>query len=364
MRNSRRLRNSIARSPAAAARQRAPSRVIHTLTANSVPTVAASLPISVFRNREQPRDYSAFGGVLRSEIDFPELSTSDNGAEPDWTLRVERGDPPPRTVTPLGERQIREERYELFQIPDGFRLVYSHAGTFDISGDGASIVWYDHREAVPELVRSIVLGPAISLALELAGFLCLHGSAVVIGEAAIAFVGPKHFGKSTLATALATAGARLVGDDLLVVSSGRPATVRPGVSSVRLWADMAAALPLRTVCNTLIPGVKTTVTGFAHEALAVRPARLGTIYVLSPVTNDAAGRVAWRKPLAPSEATVALAHQTKLPASLVGLRAAGSQLVAAAAVAATVPVWTLHPVRDVARLGDLVRQIIEWSCVE
>jgi hypothetical protein len=329
-----------------------------------VSTVAPPLPISASRDREYPRDYSAFGGVLRSEIDFPELSATDNGAQPDWTLRVERGDPPARTVTRLGERRMREERYELFQFAGGFRLVYSHAGTFDISRDGTSIVWYHSRDAVPELVRSIVLGPAISLALELAGFLCLHGSAVVIGEAAVAFVGPKHFGKSTLATALATAGARLVGDDLLVVSSGRPATVRPGVSSVRLWADMAAALPLRTVCNTLIPGVKTTVTGFANKALAVRPTRLGAIYVLSPVTSDPAGRAAWRKPLAPSEATIALAHQTKLPASLVGLRAAGSQLVAAAAVAATVPVWTLHAVRDVGRLGDLVRQIIEWSCVE
>lgn len=329
-----------------------------------MPTVVESRPISDATHSEHVRDYSAFGGVLRSEIEFPELTVARECVRPDWTLRVDCDDPPAHRLAFVGERHIRQESYELSHFPGGFRLVYSHAGTFDISGDGTSIVWYRHSEALPELVRSIILGPAISLALELAGFLCLHGSAVTIGETAVAFVGPKHFGKSTLATALTTAGARLVGDDLLVVSPGRPTTVRPGVGSVRLWADMAATLPLDGVCDTLIPGVKTTITGFTDEALAVTPTPVGAIYVLSPVAKDTTTRVAWRELLAPSEATIALAHQTKLPASLVGLRAAGSQLKAAAAVAATVPVWTLRAVRDVARLGPLVRQIIEWSCME
>jgi hypothetical protein len=127
---------------------------------------------------------------------------------------------------------------------------------------------------------------------------------------------------------------------------------------------MATTLPLSGVCATLIPGVKTTATGFAEAALAVTPTRLGAIYVLSPVAKETDNRVAWRQALAPSEAAMALALHTKLPACLVGLRAAGSQLVAAAAVAGTVPVWTLHAVRDVGRLDALVRQVIEWSRVE
>ncbi len=264
----------------------------------------------------------------------------------------------------LGARQIREERYQLWRLSSGLRLVYSHAGTFDIAGDGSRIVWDHQPDALPELVRSIVIGPAISLALELAGFLCLHGSAVAIGDAAVAFVGPKYHGKSTLATALTAAGGRLIGDDLLVIRAGKPATVRPGVASVRLWADMAAALPLGSICDRLIPGVKTTATGFTCEALAEASTALKAIYVLSPVAKEATLMAATRRLLSPSEATVALAHQTKLPASLVGLRAAGSQLAAAAAVAATVPVWTLSVVRDVERLEEVVRQIAEWSRVK
>ncbi|HEY2378006.1 MAG TPA: hypothetical protein VGH98_18675 [Gemmatimonadaceae bacterium] len=330
-------------------------------------TTAAILPpvdASTIREPAGIRDYSVFGGTLRSEIEFPELSISTIGGLPDWSVVVDDRAPSTEEWVLVGERQIREERYELWRSCNGLRLVYSHAGTFDIARDGSRIVWYYRADALPELVRSIIIGPAISLALELAGFLCLHGSAVAIGDSAVAFVGPKHFGKSTLAVALTAAGARLIGDDLLVVSAGPPATIRPGVASVRLWADMTTALPLGAICETLIPGVKTTATGFAGHAVAAEPTPLRAIYALSPVQGAPDVPTVRRNLLSPSEATIALAHQTKLPPSLVGLRGAGTQLAASAALAATVPVWTLYPVRDVARLGPLVSQIIEWSSVE
>ena len=310
-------------------------------------------------------DYVVFGGVLRAEFQFPELKPAPGVAiTPDWTVSVNHCEPPLYDLVLVGQRSVREEQYQLFQHAAGLRLVHSHAGTFDIANGGSCILWYYDKDALPEYVRNIVLGPAISLALELSGFLCLHGSAVAIGDAGVAFVGPKHFGKSTLATALTAAGARLIGDDLLVVSAGPPATVRPGVASVRLWADMTSALPLGAICETLIPGVKTTATGFLEEALAGEPASLRAIYVLSPVRSAADVPTVRRSLLSPSEATIALAHQTKLPPPLVGLRAAGTQLIAAAAVAGTVPVWILHPARDIGRLGPLVSQIIEWSSAE
>ena len=330
----------------------------------SVASASALQADSVALRRVSGHHYSAFGGVLHSDVEFPELSVAGPCEYPDWTLRVVRAQPPEYSLIPLGERWAGQERDHLARFPGGFRLEYSHAGVFDVVNDGKSIVWYHREDALPELVRSIVLGPAIALALELAGFLCLHGSAVAFGGATLAFLGPKHFGKSTLATALTTAGGRLVGDDLLVVSPGPSATVRPGVASVRLWADVAAALPLSTVCDTLIPGVKTTATGFVSDALAATPTILKTVYVLFPVAPHADVRPVWRTRLAPMEATIALAHQTKLPDSLVGFRAAGSQLAAAAAVAATVPVWTLHVSRDIERLDETVRQIIDWSRAE
>lgn len=313
-------------------------------------------------DREFLRDYSAFGGVLRSEIEFPELQiAATRGRRPDWTLLVDHSGRVPRALTQLGERQVGAEHYRLWRSVAGLRLEHSHAGIFDLSSDGTCIRWYYDPNAMPELVRNIVLGPAIALALELAGFLCLHGSAVSLGGRASAFLAPKYFGKSTLATALTAAGGKLLGDDLLVVSAGPPATVRPGVASVRLWDDAVAALPLQSISNSLINGVKTTVTDFREDALEAEPTVFRDIYVLSPVQGNGGSRSVSRTRLSAVEGAIALARHTKLPDSLVGLWAAGTQLATAVKVAATVPVWMLHVVRDMSRLDSIVRQLIEWS---
>jgi hypothetical protein len=306
-------------------------------------------------------DYSAFGGVLRSEIEFPELPGAHTGGRPDWTLIVSHAEPPAFESELVGQRLVGSERFLLSRSTTCYRIEYSHAGTFDLSANGARIVWYYDRQAVPELVRSMVLGPAMALAFELSGFLCLHGSAVATGAAAVAFLGPKHFGKSTLATALTAAGSRLIGDDLLVVSPGLPPRLRPGIASVRLWADMAAALPLDGVCNTLIPGVKTTITGFNATAVATDHTALRDIYLLSPTLSDVGPECVTRTRLSPGEAAIGLAQQTKLPDCLVGLRAAGTRLATAATIAAAVPIWRLHVLRDLSKLDGIVRQIIDWS---
>src|SRR5437867_8392130 len=78
------------------------------------------------------RDYAVFGGRLRSEIDFPELVRSP-GEHPDWTFRVSSRQPPATRVELVGERRLGSEHYRLSRADAGFRLEYSHAGTFDIS---------------------------------------------------------------------------------------------------------------------------------------------------------------------------------------------------------------------------------------
>src|SRR5690606_8613182 len=141
----------------------------------------------------------------------------------------------------------------------------------------------------------------------------------VDGGAAIGFLGGKFHGKSTLATALTAAGARLVSDDILAVepSSRR---LRPGVLSVRLWEDAAAALRVETLADQVMPGVKTTAAGFARQAGAGESLELRALYLLTPELDSSDPRCCWRTPEQGAGAAVALAHQTKLPASLVGTR--------------------------------------------
>lgn len=313
---------------------------------------------AVYSAARPSRRYALFGGVLCSQLELPELNAA-CGSGCDWTLEVSLGAPPPVEIEPIGERRLEIESYRLSRTLNGLRLEYSHVGCFDIASDGSRIVWYRREDANPELVRTVALGSVLALALELAGLLCLHASAVVIGGRAIAFVGPKYHGKSTLAAALAAAGAQLVGDDLLAVSPGPPVTVRPGVPSVRLWSDTAATLLVEDRCERVVRGIKTMAAGFnATPFEGIAP--LDAVYVVTPTPVDEAARAASRVPLAGVAGALALAGQTKLPDSLVGLRAAGTQLAAAAAVAERVPVYSLRAVRDFARLPEVVEQILDW----
>ena len=303
--------------------------------------------------------YWAFGGVLESELELPELSSTIRPGPARCRLSVAEFAPPPSGGRSLGARQVGPESYALAELANGFRLEFSHAGVFDIVDNGSRIVWYRRSDALLELVRTIALGPAMALALELAGFLCLHGSAVMIGGDGIVFVGPKHHGKSTLATALTAGGARLIGDDLIAATSGPPPRILPGVASVRLWDDVVDALPLSGICERVISGVKTTASGFPDTALVLDACRLSAVYVLEPAVADSVQPcVRTRLPL--SVAAIRLAQQTKLPDTLVGMRSAGSQLAQAASLAASVPVWTLSLARDLARLPATVEQLFAW----
>jgi hypothetical protein len=304
-------------------------------------------------------DYVAFGGTLRSELAFPELPET-FGEAPQWTLRVAIGRSIGAGGVPLGERRVGSETYRLWAIPEGLRLEYSHAGCFDITAGGSEILWYPSADPQPELVRAIIVGPVLALALEEAGSFCLHGSAVAFAGRGVGFLAPKHHGKSTLAVALTSAGAHFVGDDTLAVSPGPPASLRPGIASVRLWDDAARALRIAELCETVIPGVKTTASGFPDEKQVRHAVPLEAVYVLDPVPAAELEQPARRVRLHPGAAAVSLAHHTKLPDSLVGFRTAGMRLRTAVAVAATVPVYTLQIARSFALLPGAVDQLFAW----
>ena len=303
--------------------------------------------------------YSVFGGVLRSRLMFPELLPSSND-DTDWNLYIGDENLSPEAGRQIGERRVGSELYRLLAGPAGYQLSYSGAGRFDISRDGRAITWFPTSTAKPELARWIVLGPALGLALEATGHLCLHGSAVAIGERAIGFIAPKHHGKSTIAVALTTAGATFVGDDTLAVTCGAFPTLRPGIPAVRLWKDAARSLDIGRLCNTVFEGVKTTATGFSAQNIRRAPVPLSAIYVLEPVPYNENEPPVQRRALSLPAAAAALAQHAKLPDTLVGLAYAGHRLRRAATLAMATPVYSLRIARDFEQLPAVVSQILDW----
>jgi hypothetical protein len=303
--------------------------------------------------------YSVFGGCLRSELEFPDLSPT-SCRRPDWTVRLA---PEPRVRSddvPLGEQLLGDVTVRLYRTVGGFRLEYATFGTVCVSEDGSRITWHPGPAELPEFSRAVLLGPALALALHQTGVVCLHGSAVALDHAGLAFLAPKFYGKSTLAFALVTAGAKLLSDDALAVDPGAPPMVRPGVHSVRLWADSAEWLRVSELAGQVVAGLKQTAAGLPPTLLARQCTPLSAVYLLRPIRSDVERIRVKRTRLRVVPATVSLAHHTKLVDPLIGYVAAGSQLRWAALLAQAVPVYTLRFCRRFDCLQEVVARLVEW----
>ncbi|URW75162.1 hypothetical protein M9980_11480 [Sphingomonas donggukensis] len=114
---------------------------------------------------------------------------------------------------------------------DGIRFAQDGA-TFDMR-DGNRIDWTTAvRPAAPP---DALYGTVAALLAAWRGTVPIHGSSVEIDGSAVIVCGPSGAGKSTLAAALVAAGARLVSDDLSVLSANAGGVaVWPGRPAIRL----------------------------------------------------------------------------------------------------------------------------------
>ena len=321
--------------------------------------------------------YAIFGGTLRSEIPLPELRPA-AGTSADWTLHVAPEPPPaPRTdVRLLGsENVIPDVDVRLYKNGASYRMTYEDTGAFDIARDGSTIIWWKPAGARVESAQLDVVNRVLPVALHVSGMLCLHGSAVSLGGQAIAFLAPRHFGKSTLAIALTEIGGRILTDDAVAVELGPPLVVRPGTHSVRLLDDAAQALvgdaaELRAVGayplirrdaaqheNPAALVTKQVLRELPAERLMLEPVPLVAIYMLVPETGG--GTVATRSVLSPVRAALSLVEHAKSGALLGGSEAA-ALFTRSVHAARHVPIYQLTLVRDLERIAEVAATLAQW----
>jgi hypothetical protein len=302
--------------------------------------------------------YSVFGGCLRSEIPFPELRSSESDAAT-WTFRVSNS-PTVRGVAELLGSNIESDcQIELYREGDSLCLFHSCTGSFDIRSSGREINWSPASDVRIEAARADVFGRVLAIAMHLQGVMTLHASAVAFDTGAVAFLAPKHYGKSTLAMALTGAGARLVTDDMLTVRRNRTLTVAPGVQTLRLLGDSASRLALPGMSSHLGVDGKHVVKQADDDGLLTRDTSLAAIYILSPVTHLEHEASVQRSRLPASLAAISLVTHEKVGA-LLGRFGATKILDRASAVARAVPVYRLQIVRDMERLSDVAEEICGW----
>lgn len=284
--------------------------------------------------------YSAFGLRIHSEFPLPELGAAPPGGPPDVVIRsgaVEAPDGP----CPEG-RLFRAEGEEAY-------LYWEPIGPFVVRGGREIVVGSGTSDA--RLRRMALLGVCAGVLLHQRGRLTLHASAVVCGSAAVAFVGWKGAGKSTLAAAMTRAGHPLVTDDVLVVDEvGEQHVATPAFSQLKLRPDAAeaagsAADGASTPTGKVLLGESLP---FQAEAVPLR-----AIYVLGSGDTTTAERVD------PAEAFPLLLSQTYAPRFVGGADQDAGLFEKVVGLARGVPVYSLRRPRDLEALPETVRFLEE-----
>ncbi|KAB8320251.1 hypothetical protein SD81_001080 [Tolypothrix campylonemoides VB511288] len=93
------------------------------------------------------------------------------------------------------------------------------------------------------LLRTILLGPILSILLRQRGLLVLHASCVDINNKAVAFMGGSGWGKSTLAAAFHTKGYDILTDDVMPIEfvSDSPIVI-PAYPQFKLFPEAVTSL--------------------------------------------------------------------------------------------------------------------------
>jgi hypothetical protein len=162
--------------------------------------------------------YSAFGVVVDSEIELPELVRTEG--EADVTIRL-------ADIPRFEHKATSDEDYVFNRDSGSFRI-----------RNGREILVDIPRGAKPEGVRVLLLGRVMAFLLRQRGWLPLHASGVAINGQAILFVGPSGAGKSTMAAAFHARRHIVITDDVAAVrTTDGICTTQPGGSRVRLFGD-------------------------------------------------------------------------------------------------------------------------------
>ena len=154
---------------------------------------------------------------------------------------------------------------------------------------GKEVILETGATAELNLLRHLVNGIGLGIALHQRGTFTLHASAVAIGRAAVAIAGPKGAGKSTLAAALNARGHLLISDDVVALDVTHDAAprVRPGPGNLNLWPDSAKATGQDLSALNRIFSGSPKLVGCLPSTTSFDPVPLSAVVILSGETSEA-----------------------------------------------------------------------------
>ena len=294
--------------------------------------------------------YFAYGLGIQSLMPLPELKEVAK-VKPDLIIR--RGE----IDRPLPTSIDRDGSYFHLEAGEAY-LFWKEVGAFLVRNGNEIIV--DAFPGVEErIIRLPLLGTVLSAAISQRNLPALHASAVAVNGQAVAFLGFRGAGKSTMAAALYSRGHSLIADDSVVLDINGPGipTALPSFPQLKLFPEAASA-SLGDDPKTL----PQLMSGFEKrgrrvtERFSTQPVPLSRLYILDRGTEFGI------EPIPTQERFVHLFRHSYVArifsASLKG-PAASSHFLQCVRLAGKAPVYRLKRPFSLAALPDAARMVEE-----
>jgi hypothetical protein len=238
-----------------------------------------------------------------------------------------------------------------------FRLEYFDGVECWVDSKGQS-VWATWSESSSrEDAATYLLGPVLGFVLRRRGVICVHASAVAIGNRAVALVGGAGAGKSTTAAALARRGHAVISDDIVALAEGDGTfVILPAYPYLCLWPDSVAMLyGSGKSLPPLTPNFDKRQLALVENSLSfeARSLPLGAVYLLGERSEE--DRAPFLETPAARDCLMSLIANTYANLSETEMRAREFECLGR--VVASIAVLRLRPHRDGARMDRLCELI-------
>lgn len=285
--------------------------------------------------------YLAYGLHLGSEISLPELPPLTDPPS-SFDVLIRRGSVP--SILSDAPDDAQGPGIGIGVSDSSVHLEWPAVGSFLVS-EGREITICPHPNVPNTIVRLPLLGVVLGVALHQRGRLTLHASAVSIGDRAVAFVGQKGAGKSTMVAALQARGHALLTDDVLAID---PEThcVDPAFPQIKLCPDAPSGLDQNP--DSLLPLAPDLDKGALRDVLYDdTPQPLGAVFILDDSEQIQC------TPLEGLDAFFAVMEHRYAPRFLGNKWARPSDLPHYTTLASTIPIVRLERPRDFRCLPDV-----------
>lgn len=249
-----------------------------------------------------------------------------------------------------------DECAEFHRTANGYRVRFTGQADFEIDAATLAVSCTPVPEAGPLVAETLYNNTIQPFVGNFSGGLNLHGSAVCIGNRAVAFLGMSRRGKTTLAGAFARAGHPFLTEDVITLERADPDyMIQPNRPVLRLFHDSASFL-LGGNPGWEEEHRKAQVS--ASECLPYRAenAPLGQIFILGPGKSDRVnvtplGSSAALIGLLPNAFILDVEHKQRLKGHFERL----------GRLAETVPVYELDYPRTYDHLPRVIEAIVELA---